>query len=90
MYLPIPLWSHFGFIYNAIAMCLPSTAWAHWDRTSTPQHTRVEVEVKAGVKVALRVGLESSWAVGVGLGSRSGGGGWVGVAWGLGRSLDDL
>jgi len=46
-------------------MCLPGSGRAHWDRISTLQRTRVEVEVGVG----LRVGVEWSWPVGVGLGS---------------------
>ena len=63
-------------------ICPPGTVRTHWDRISTFQHTRVEVELEVEVEVGLRVGLESSWAVGVEFGLRLGGWGRVGVALG--------
>jgi len=46
-------------------MCPLDSVWAHQDRISTLQQIRIEV--KFDVDVDLRVGLESSWVVGVGL-----------------------
>ena len=72
-------------------ICPPGTVRTHWDRISTFQHTRVEVELEVEVEVGLRVGLESSWAVGVEFGLRLGGWGRVGVALGSrGGQLDVL